>query len=219
MFKKIKEQIEAFEWVSNWMTTKVQKYPIKSNRLIYVIFLVVGLIIAGSIPFLPKLINLATVSLDIEVDNSKKSVSSSGQSGGITAETVTYYSSSPGSSPKVSAEEEASRKKLEDNKRRLRTLYGELSVLSDYPLPSGDLNALAAYEMRVNKWVSEASMWIDINLGFAAREIFLNRGEGGRTWSSDYDERLNQLMSNLKGYKSGLKELLKSEGLWFESHS
>ncbi len=110
---------------------------------------------------------------------------------------------------------EMDRKKM-DIKDKLKKLYGEISVLSDYPIPSGNTNALQEYEERVNRWVSNASMWIEINIGFGAREKFLNRGEGGRIWSSSYEDRYNRLMSDLKGYKLGLEELIKSDEIWFE---
>ena len=101
-------------------------------------------------------------------------------------------------------------------KNKLKKLYGEISVLSDYPIPKGDVNALQEYERRVNEWVSSTTMWIEINIGFGAREKFLNRGEGGHIWSSSYEDRYNKLMLDLKGHKIGLEELIKSDEIWFE---
>ena len=113
--------------------------------------------------------------------------------------------------------EEAGKKKRKHIKNKLKKLYGEISVLSDYPIPSGNLEALQNYEIRVNKWVSETSMWVEKNMGFGAREKFLNRSEGGYIWSSNYEKRFNKLMADLKRYKLGLEELIKSGEIWFET--
>lgn len=209
MFKKIKEQIEAIEWLSKWFKTNSRK------RVLFIIVIALVVIAGGSKLFFLFFSQLAEQRSAL--NSSPKTISSTGQPSGITAESVTISKHLPTSTQKKSPEEEAHNNNVEHIKNKLRKIYGEISVLSDYPIPHGNLEALQEYEMRVNKWVSDACMWIERNIGFAAREIFLNRGEGGRIWSSDYDERLNQLMSDLKGYKLGLKELIKSEDFWHEN--
>lgn len=117
----------------------------------------------------------------------------------------------------ITSPSEGTERKKADIKNKLKKLYGEISVLSDHPIPSEDINVLQEYERQVNEWVSKTSMWIEINIGFGAREKFLNRDEGGRIWSSSYEDRYNKLMSDLKGYKLGLEELIKSDEIWFET--
>jgi len=195
MFKKIKEQIEAIEWLRNWIKTNSSK---RTLAVIVILLLIIG----GAFKLFFVFSSRST---------GQKTITSSGQSGGITAENVTI------NNPLPSSREEPHDENVDYIKNKLRKLYGEISVLSDYPIPQGDIKALQDYEVRVNKWVSDTCMWIEQNIGFAAREIFLNRDEGGRTWSSDYDKRFNQLMSDLRGYKLGLKELLKSDELWYEN--
>jgi len=171
MFKWIRDNIEAFEWLKNRVKTRSRKYVVG----VFVVIVLVGLAIlkfyAGSYP----------------------------------------KSTKP---PDTSAVEESDRKNI---KNELKKFYGELGVLSDYPISTGDINALQVYENRVNQWVSDTSMWIEINIGFGAREKFLNRGKGGHVESSNYEERLNKLLSDLRGYKLGLEELIKSDKMWFEN--
>lgn len=128
-----------------------------------------------------------------------------------------YPSDMSAISPHLAPAKEVDEENMKRIKNKLKKLYGEISVLSDYPIPSGDLKSLQEYESRVNKWVSETSMWIEMNIGFGAREKFLNRGEGGRIWSPNYDNRFNNLLSDLKRYKLGLEELIKSDEIWFET--
>lgn len=209
MLKYVKEQIEAFVWLQNWINKRFKYKSIYNRYLLIIILLVV--IILGSYK-LYIFLQPKPATKDKITIHSEKNISSSGQYGGITAENV--FINSPPS--KISSFEEKDKKRTY-TKNRLKQLYGEISVLSDYPIPSGDVDALQEYERRVNEWVSKTAMWIEINIGFGAREKFLNRGEGGRIWSSNYEARYNELVSGLKAYKLGLEELIKSDEIWFET--
>ncbi len=189
----------------------------------FAVFVVIFLIFGGLKLFFvlwPKLLKQKKAA-ELNETNITKNISSSGQSGGITAERVTINNPlvlntvSPLSN--MSSIGEIDKKNREIIKNKLKRLYGELCVLSDHPFPTGDVEALQDYENQVNKWVSDTSMWIEMNIGFGAREKFLNRGEGGHFGPSNYDEQLNNLLSDIKRYKLGLEELIKSDEMWFEN--
>lgn len=218
MMKWLKEQIEAFEWLQNWINKKFKNGLLVRGKLVKTALIVLIIIFLGFklLLFLwPKPIKSEKV-LEYTTNRTGKDISSANQSGGITAEQVIINSLSPfkGADFVSMNHSEGNRKK--DTRNKLRQFYGELKVWSDHPIPKGNMDALQDYEMRVNKWVSDTCRWIEINLGFAAREIFLNREAGGRIWSSDYDERFKQLLSDFERYKIGLEKLISSDEMWIE---
>lgn len=143
-------------------------------------------------------------------------IGSEHQSGGVTAERVIINNISSSETYPTDEALQDSIIKLE-SRNKLRVFYGELKVLSDYPIPTNNRGALLDYKQKINKWVSETSQWIEINIGFAAREVFLNRHLGGRILTSDIDNRLKELLADLLGYEQGLQKLIKSDDMWNEN--
>jgi len=109
-----------------------------------------------------------------------------------------------------------SKSSLTDGKKyeirsKLNKCLGEISVYINYAGISDNYDAFTDYFQRAMKTVNGCSAWIEKEISFAAREVFVNRKAMKRVEGQGVRIQYKQLFADLVVYSDGLKELIKND--------
>lgn len=111
----------------------------------------------------------------------------------------------------VSPTEKLTEQKKDRIRARLNHFLGEISVYINYQIMQDDFDAFTSYYQRAMRTVNDCSSWIDQEIGFSAREVFINRKALKKISFKNTISRYKQLFSDLEAYSAGLKELIKDD--------
>jgi hypothetical protein len=95
---------------------------------------------------------------------------------------------------------------------QLQKFYGEIGALIDEPLPKDISEAdFNKYMATAEDWENNATQWIELNMGIAARDHFLDRsGIMASLYSKRVNDVHNTALLNLTRQRENLKQLIEN---------